>query len=316
MMLDVHHHILPPAYVDTLGQRIGSQGLLGGVPEWSPATSLDAMDRNGIRAAVVSVSAPGIWFGNVEETRRLARECNDYAAGMKGDHLGRFGMFALLPLPDIEGSLREIEYAVDVLGVEGFGLLTNYDGKYPGDVHYRPVFEELNRRKAVVFFHPVAAAYGPCMPEIPAPTLEFPFDTTRAITHLLYHGAAARYCDIRFIFAHAGGAAPFLTERIARLSAKPDFKANVPFGVRAQLARLYYDIALSANPVALAALHALGCRGNIMYGSDFPHAGEPTMTATVRGISALGLDADDMAAVEAETALELFPSLRVVEAPP
>lgn len=308
--IDVHHHILPPDYVAAVGDaRIGPLILAGRTPQWSPAQSVEAMDRNGIATAVTSISAPGLWFGDPRETRDLARHCNDYAAGIKRDHRGRFGMFACLPLPDVDASLKEIEYSLDVLRAEGIGLLTSYGSQYPGDRAFAPVFDELDRRKAVVYFHPTAAPCSQCLGEIPAATLEFPFDTTRAITSLLYSGTFARCRNIRYIFSHAGGVVPFLAQRIARLAVKPEYKAMVPDGVIPELKRLYYDTALSANPFAFSALLQLVAPTQILFGSDYPFAPETTLVASVRGLSELGLSADALSAIERGNALGLLPSL-------
>ena len=286
-LIDVHHHILPPDYVTALGTRIGAQGLTGSVPDWNPSMSIEAMDRNGIATAITSMSSPGIWFGDAEETRDLARYSNDYAADMAKDNPGRFGYFAVLPLPNIDASLQEIAYACDTLGAEGVGLLTNYDGRYPGDPEFAPVFEELNQRKATVFYHPTLSKGWDSLPEIPVPTLEFPFDTTRAVVNMLHEGVFQRYQDIRFIFVHAGGTIPFLAERINRLAVLPKFRANVPEGVRPVLKRLYFDVALSANPLCMSTATQVVDSRKLFFGSDFPHAGEPTMTATVRGLEDL-----------------------------
>jgi 6-methylsalicylate decarboxylase len=308
--IDVHHHILPPDYVTSVGDaRIGPLILSGRTPQWTPALSLEAMDRNGIATAVTSISAPGLWFGDAEETRRLTRLCNDYAAQIRASHPGRFGIFASLPLPDVDGSLREIEYSLDHLRADGIGLMTNYAGVFPGDAAFEPVFDELNRRSAVVYFHPTAAPCSTCLPEIPAATLEFPFDTTRAVTSLLFGGTFTRCPNISFIFSHAGGTVPFLAERIARLEVRPEFKKAVPNGVLAELRRLYYDTALSANAITFAALFKLVTPANVLFGSDYPFAPEATMTATVRGLGALGLDAGDLQAIERDNALGLLPGL-------
>jgi len=306
--IDVHHHILPPNYVRIVGDdRIGPLLVSGKTPVWTPQHSIEAMDRNGIEKSITSISSPGLWFGDIETTRRLTRECNDYATRMRHDHPGRFGVFASLPLPDVEGSLHEIGYALDELKADGIGLLTNYDGKYPGDPVFAPVFEELNRRKAVVYFHPTGA---PCCAAhgigVPAATLEFPFDTTKAVTSMLFAGTFARCRDIRFIFSHAGGTVPFLAQRIARLQVRPEFKASIPDGVMFELKRLFFDTALSANEFAFSALLKLVAPQQVLFGSDYPFAPETTMTATVKGLSDLGLPPDVLQAIERTNALRLF----------
>ncbi len=309
--IDVHHHILPPDYVATVGDdRIGPLILAGRTPEWTPAMSVEAMDRNGIATAVTSISAPGLWFGDDEESVRLARLCNEYAASIRRDHPGRFGVFASLPLPDVDASLAEIEYALDTLGADGIGLLTSYGDRYPGDPAFAPVFDELDRRGAAVYFHPTNAPCSQCLPEIPAATLDFPFDTTRAVVSLLYSGTFARCRDIRFIFSHAGGTVPFLAERIARLGARPGFKEKVPNGVLPELERLYYDTALSANWLAFRSLLELVAPDKILFGSDYPFAPEATMTATVKGLIELGLEPEVLRGIERNNALELFPGIR------
>jgi 6-methylsalicylate decarboxylase len=306
--IDVHHHILPPSYVRSVGDgRIGPLIVAGKTPEWTPRHSIEAMDRNGIEKAITSISAPGLWFGDTHITQALTRECNDYAATMCSDHPGRFGVFASLPLPDIDASLREIAYALDDLKADGIGLLTNYDGKYPGDPSFAPVFDELNRRKAVVYFHPTEA---PCCHAhnlaIPAATLEFPFDTTKAVTSLLFGGTFARCHDIRFIFSHAGGTIPFLAERIARLEVRPEFRESVPDGVLFELKRLFFDTALSANQLAFSALLKLVASEQVLFGSDYPFAPETTMAATVKGLANLGLAPEVLHAIERGNALRLL----------
>ena len=306
--IDVHHHILPPDYVETVGDdRIGPLILSGKTPEWTPEMSIEAMDRNGIATSITSISAPGLWFGDSDETRRLCRDCNDYADRLRRDFPGRFGMFANLPLPDVDASMAEIKYALDDLKADGIGLLTSYGDRYPGDPEFAPVFDELNRRGAVVYFHPTNAPCNKCQPEIPAATLDFPFDTTRAIVSLLFGGTFARCQNIRFIFSHAGGTVPFIAERIGRLGARPGFKEAVPNGVVPELARLYYDTALSANWLAFRSLLELVTPDHVLFGSDYPFAPEPTMVGTIKGLIELGLEPDVLQGIERDNALALFP---------
>lgn len=308
-VIDIHHHILPPGYMSALGDRLGAQGLFGSPPEWSPQISLEAMDRHGITAAITSISAPGVWFGDQAEANKLARLCNEYAAQMKRDHPGRFGFFAILPLPGTDDSLREIEYAFKALNADGVVLTTNYSGLYPGEDVFRPVLDELNRRKAVVFFHPAAGNYPNPLPHIPIPSLEFPFETTRAIVSLLYSGALTRTHDARYVFSHAGGALPFLASRIARLAVREDFKKAVPDGVPAELRRLFFDTALSANLLAFEPMRRVAPLTNIIFGSDYPHAGEPTMAATLQGLSEINLSQSEIEGVRYKNAAALFPRL-------
>lgn len=311
--IDVHHHFLPPDYVKAVGDEpIGGLLVSGKTPDWTPARSVEVMDRNGIELSIVSMSAPGVWFGDGAATRTLCRHCNEYAARMRADHPGRFGLFASLPLPDVDASLAEIAFAFDVLKADGIGLLTSLGDKYPGDPAFAPIFDELNRRRAVVYFHPAAGACGQCLTGIPAATLEFPFDTTRAVTSLLYSGTFTRCRDIKFIFSHAGGTVPFLADRIARLEARPELKRHVPDGVMAELARLHFDTALSANRFTFSALLQLTTTDNILFGSDYPFAPEATTTATVRGLAGLGLSAEALARIERDNALALIPAVRAV----
>lgn len=306
--IDVHHHFIPPRYRELVGDEAIARTLVSGqAPSWSPAQSIEAMDRNGVARAVVSISAPGFRCDEAQRTA-LCSHCNDFAARMRSDHPERFGSFAALPLPDIDASLAEIERALDELNADGIGLLTNYDGRYLGDPAFEPVFEELNRRSAVVFVHPTDTPCG-CWVGLPAATLEFPFDTTRAIANLLFSGTIGRFRRIRFIFSHAGGAAPFLAGRLARLERRPDYKEKVAEGVKALFQTLYFDTALSADPHLLDMLLTLTTLEHVLFGSDYPYAPEDTMAATVKALDALELCDASIAAMLSGNALRLMPSL-------
>ena len=213
--IDVHHHYIPPFHADALASRRSG----GRPPQWSPAKSLEDMDKSGIATSIVSVVQPGIWFGNVEESRSLARQCNEYGAKMGQDHPGRFGLFAIIAPPDVEGSLAEIAYALDVLKAEGIALHTSYGPKYLGDPSFDPVYEELNRRKAVVYVHPTNPdCCRGVVPGIAPSTIEYATDSTRTIAHIVFSGTATKFPDIRWIFSHSGGTLPFLTSRFIQLA--------------------------------------------------------------------------------------------------
>jgi len=277
--IDTHHHLFPPKWLKEHTDDIVA--VAPGIPptaalEWTPQKSIDGMDRVGIASAVLSIATPGVWFGDVAEARDLVKHCNEYGAGMVADHPGRFGMFAALALPDVDGSLRAIEYACDVLKLDGFCLVTNYDSKWPGDPAFAPVFDELNRRKAVVYFHPTCPPFARnLIPEVPPAITEFVFDTTRAITSLLYGGTLSRCPDIRFIFSHGGGTVPFLADRIASLARRPnvpELRARLPHGVEYELRKLYYDVvSVSGNAAGMRALLGLADPAHLLFGTDFPY---------------------------------------------
>lgn len=309
--IDTHHHIYPPIYVSRQEAQVRATThvLFAKVQAWSPKQAVETMDANDIATSIVSMSSPGVWFGDNKAAREVARACNEYAAGMMADYPGRFGSFAILPLPDVDGALREIEYASDVLKADGFALMTNFNDKYPGDEAFAPVLEELDRRKAVVYFHPTAAGFVEgAIPGVPGPTIEFPFDTTRAITSLVINGALARYPNIRFIFSHGGGVLPMVAGRMAGLVRnRKDLTELFPNGVEDEFKKIYVDVVGVYNRSCFDAVRDLVGPSQLLFGSDFPFWAPET---AVTGIAGLNLDMADRAAVERSNALNLFPRLK------
>jgi 6-methylsalicylate decarboxylase len=305
-IIDVHHHILPPEYVKAVGTRaIGAPAGRTTAPEWTPQASIEAMDQIGIETALTSISAPGIVPQDRRGAAKLARSCNEYAARLASDHKGRFGIFAAMPLPDVPATLGEIRYSFEALKTEGVGLLTSYDGRYLGDPLFTPVFEELNRRKAVVFVHPT-----PCICSAGVQTglnpsaIEYPQDTTRTIVSLLFSGTLLQFPDIRFIFSHGGGTMPYVAGRIAN---RKDPRAPDVLGA---LQRLYYDVALSVNPVTVHALLEFAGAGQVVFGSDFPFASAEAVRTAAANLPGLIQDESKMLRVARENVLSLLPQLR------
>jgi 6-methylsalicylate decarboxylase len=267
------------------------------------------MDRHAIATAITSISEPGIFFGDASFRQDLARCCNEFSAQLIHEYPRRFGAFAILPLPDIEAALRELEYALDTLKLDGIVLLSSVDGRYPGDPLFDELFTELNRRKAVVFLHPtVPAIQSELKLDLPPFLIEFVFDTTRAVTNLIYSGTLQRCPDIRFIVAHAGGTVPFLAYRI---SMGQIMLPGAPQGALTYLKQLYYDTALSVNPNALRSLQELVDSSHILFGSDYPFAPELAVSLFVQGIQNFdGFDEQARKAIERESALALFPRFK------
>jgi 6-methylsalicylate decarboxylase len=301
--IDVHHHYIPPFHADALASRRSG----GRPPQWTPAKSLEDMDKSGIATSIVSVVQPGIWFGNAEESRSLARQCNEYGAKMGQDHPGRFGLFAIIAPPDVEGSLAEIAYALDVLKAEGIALHTSYGPKYLGDPSFDPVYEELNRRKAVVYVHPTNPdCCRSVVPGIGPSTIEYATDSTRTIAHIVFSGTATKFPDIRWIFSHSGGTLPFLTSRFIQL-AKERKPAHLPNGPLPEFRKFYYELAQGNTPGQIAALLKMVSISQVMYGTDFPFRDGAEVN---QGIADWGFSAADQQAIERENALKLMPRIK------
>lgn len=238
--------------------------------------------------------------------RGLARECNDYAARLAQDYPHRFRMFVALPFPDVDGSLREIEYGLDTLHADGIGLFTSYGDKWLGDPAFAPVFEELNRRSALVYTHPAAATCcHNLVPGIGDVVIEYGTDTSRAIARMVFGGSARRYPDIRLIFSHAGGTMPFLIERFDNLAKTPPYSTELQGGFRAEARKFYYDTAQSSNPAAMAALKTVIPISHIVFGTDYPFR---THVDHVKGLRDCGVFTDqELRGIERENVLPLLP---------
>jgi predicted TIM-barrel fold metal-dependent hydrolase len=272
-MIDVHQHVIPDIYKSELAQV----GVLGSGenpwPAWSVARMLELMDEMGIDAVLTSIASPGAYFGNIDFTRHLVRACNDAMAQIVGDHPRKLGAMAFVSLPDVAAACRDVEYALDTLKLDGINLQTHTGHRYLGHPEEDELYAELDRRAAVVFVHPQRPPVRD-LPHysFPAGYTELTFDTTRAITNMLYNGTLAKYPNIRFIMPHMGGVTPFLLFRLSGLDDNPKVRERIPQGVKTYLKRLYYDVAQSASPLALRAMLEITDPSHILFGTDYPSA--------------------------------------------
>jgi 6-methylsalicylate decarboxylase len=301
--IDTHHHFTIPKLFELSTAKGVNQPTLKG---WTPEKSIEEMDQGGVATSIISISDPGVWFGDNAAARSLARECNEYGAKVVKDYPGRFGQFAVLPLPDVEGSLKEVEYALDTLKMDGIGVLSSYRGKYLGNPYYAPLMEELNRRKAVVFCHPFCAA---CDAEATLTDgqnrgVEFVFDTTRTILSLLSTGTVTRFPEIRFIWSHGGGTVPYITTRLAGAAQK------LPNGLIPELQKFYYDTAQAFSPYTMPSFKKLVPVSHIVFGTDYPLGGGSAAQVAKGLADNGGFTESEMRAINRDNALELLPRLK------
>ncbi len=241
----------------------------------------------------------------------FSRTANEYSAKLCADHPGRFGQFAWLPFPDIEGSLKEIEYALDTLKADGVFMRTNYGDKFLGDPLFAPIFEELNRRRAVLYTHPSG---HPCcerlVPGLRDADIEYGTNTTRAIAKFVFSGSSRRYPNMRVIWSHAGGTMPFLIRRFdKRVKESPEFQPILPEGFSPEARKFYYDIAQAPERAPMAALKAVAPVSQMLFGTDWPHL---TTEEHVIGLKNSGVfDAAELKAIDRDNALRLMPTLRL-----
>ena len=311
-LIDTHHHFYPPNYLKMQMEYEAARKIppYPGVPDWTPARTVEQMDKHGIRTAVLSLaSTPGLWFdAGPEVAAKTVRECQDFAAEMRTKYPGRFGIFAPLSMLNVDATLKEIVHAFDDIKADGINLQSNYGDKWLGDPMFKPVLEELNRRKAVIYVHPLVAA---CCGRLSVGTfpavIEVPHDTTRTVTSLLLSGSFARYRDIKWLFSHAGGTIPLMAGRIdAFYGKRPNLKEFAPEGIFGELARLHYDTANATSAPTIAALLKLVPASHVTYGTDFPYF----PLDQIAELRKAGLTAEQVRGIEHDNVMKLIPHLK------
>lgn len=312
--IDTHHHILPDFFWQETENAHAPVGGLAPL-RWSKDAAISFMNDAGIDVAVVSLSTPGVHTGNSSKARALARRCNEFSAELVRARPDRFGGFACLPLPDIDASLEELSYALDVLRLDGFVLFTNSNGVYLGDPTLEPVFEELERRKGVVYVHPnpspdpVAHSLG-----LPDNLIDFTTDTNRAVAQMHYKGRFARTPNVKYIFSHAGGSIPYLAARFAIIDEMGFIPGGEQRGTAAEMfPRIHWDTALSTSDPVLRMLRNVAGIERVLYGTDFPYLRrDMAVNSKQRILQSPELSDSERRAILGRNAARLFPRLHSV----
>ena len=295
--IDVHHHHVPS------GMGAGGRGA-----NWTVEATLEQMQKFDIAVAVLSMTQMGnVLYDSTEKGRAQVRRGNEYGAKLMADHPKRFGLFTGVPLPDIDGVMREIEYGFDTLKADGIGIYTNDNQtRWPGDTYFDPMWQELNRRNAIVYMHPLAPPCCTNLNDSVAPSMnEYDFDITRACTSIL---VLHRFPNVKIIIPHSGGTMPMIAGRIQdRYPTDPKHKEYIANGVIAELQKFYIDIAHASFPYPMAAMLKFALPDHILFGTDYPF--EP-IESTVDQLPNLGLSAKVMRAIERENAEKLLPRFK------
>ena len=304
--IDVHHHMVPEFYSAALKSRGVDAAAGAPLPHWTPDGSMAVMDATGISKAYLSISCPGVFFGDAVEAKELARRCNEYGSELKTAN-ERFGYFATISQTIEKDAVAEAIHAIENLGADGVTLLSSVDGVYLGHPDYWPLMEELNRRKAVVFIHPnLPDSAKNIQLQMPGYLMEFVFDTTRAVSNLIASGTMERFPQIRFILSHAGGTVPYLAWRLQLGDFILDKDGKFPKGTLHYIKQFYYDTALSPSPYMWGAVKELVGASHLLFGSDFPFAPDLLVHAEVNDLANLGMTDAEQQALSFGNATQLF----------
>jgi len=300
--IDMHRHFVPPGHVvDRKRAYLNERA--------TAARQIEEMDQAGVALAIVSISAPDLEIPGGAQARLFARQANDFMATLAHQYPSRFRQFAYLPVPDIDATLHEIAYALDTLKAVGVHLHTHYGEKFLGDPLYEPIFEELNRRRAVVFTHP--KGHPRCTDMVPGlrdADIEYGTNTTRAIAKFVFSGCSRRYPNVRMIWCHAGGTMPFLIRRFEkRVRDSKEFQPILPEGFLPEVQKFYYDIAQAPERAPMSALRAVVPVSQMLFGTDWPHLTTEEHVTGLRNCEVF--DEAELQAIDCDNALRLFPSL-------
>ncbi|KAE8143796.1 hypothetical protein BDV38DRAFT_289647 [Aspergillus pseudotamarii] len=281
--IDTHCHIVPSGWRKWCDKHGWDKpDGMPGIPEWSPQAHIALMDKLNIKRSILSITSPGthLKVGDFHLARQVTRETNNEIAEAHRRFPDKFSFFASLPLPDVDGSVQEIDRVRDMEGCCGFTMMTNAEGYYLGDEIYRPVFEKLNERPTVIFIHPtqccskdLTAADKP-LAQYPTPMIEYYFDTTRAVVNLLLTQTVPKYPNLTFLVSHCGATLPPLVERVAAFSTgflEGDTKLSSTDIKELLRTRFYFDLAGFPFPDLIHGYLRIGDASRLLYGSDYPY---------------------------------------------
>ncbi len=314
--IDVHSHYIPQTYIDALQSKgIGEKQINFPMEPWNAEKRIELMDKGDNQAALLSLSSPGLRYFHGDELVHLCRKLNDELAELVRRYPTRFGSFIALPLPDVDAALAEIDRCFTDLDADGVCAMTNYDQIFIGDPAFGAVHDELNRRGAVMFFHPTENAGNDVLTQgYPAPAFEYPFESTRAVVSLLKHGVIERCPEVKYIISHGGGSLPFIGTRLAKLlplmgSGSTEEKEAKARKYEEQVVSLYFDMALVQYHPSLMAIADYHPTDKLIMGFDQPFNNFTDMKVATDQILNFEGFADAKENIASGNALRILPGL-------
>jgi predicted TIM-barrel fold metal-dependent hydrolase len=312
-VIDVHHHFWAPDYLKAQDDWEDAHHVPHApqMQNWRPEVSLAEMDKSGVQTSMLSLASisQGMWGLDAAAASKVCRSCADYGAKTVADHKGRFGLFAPLNMLDADSSLKDAEYALDQAHADGIGLQSSYNGVYLGDESYNPIWEELNRRKAVVFVHGPNSACCSAIKDGPGmfgSVVEVTFDVTRTCASLLTSGALQKYPNIQWIIAYGGGTLPFVAGRINNFIEKmKNAKELAPNGVYNELKKFHVDTVNVTNQASMSAITKFLPISNILYGTDYFYFNNDQLDE----LDKVHLSPKELAAIQSGNAKRMIPRL-------
>ncbi|MBQ8036198.1 MAG: amidohydrolase family protein [Proteobacteria bacterium] len=288
-VIDVHSHILTPAYIQAVATHDASLEEGFPLPAWDLESHLKWMDEAGIRQSILTLAAPHPYFGDAAESASIIRKENEAAAKIRGQYPERFKFCAALPLPDVEKAIQEAEYALDVLKADCIKLATNSRGQYLGAAELDPLMAVLDKRNAVIILHPhKPEPYNDAvMQQTPLAMQEYLAETTRAVANMITRDVLARYGNVKIVVPHCGAYLPLALPRMKAIHPVVQ-NAGMVEDIRWEenLSRLYYDLAGAASVQAIKMMLSITTPDHILYGSDYPYGKPGVLSANLQKLKA------------------------------
>ena len=292
MKIDVFTHVLPVRYLNELKKTLGSSFYLAKILEAIPElvdmqARIRNMDAAGIDQQVITLSSPPVEsvIADPKLSAELARIANDGIAEMAAQHPKRFIPIGSMAMNNPDACLRETERCLNQLGMKGMLMYTSACGRAIDAPEFLPFYQLMAERNLPIWLHPARGANQPDYVDEQVSKYEiwqifgWPFETTAAMTRLIFAGIFDRFPQLRIIAHHAGAMVPFFDKRIeycynlfSKLAGNETMSGiqHPPL----HYYRLFYtDTAVMGSVGALSTAYGFYGADHLIFGTDTPFDG-------------------------------------------